>query len=556
MANKVFGIDLGTTYSCISHMDEFGRPDVLSNFDNEATTPSVVLFDSADDYVVGKQAKRQARINPDDVASLVKRHMGDSEWQFTAHGKEWSAPAISALILKALATDAARASGETVSDVVITVPAYFGDEERKATKLAGEYAGLNVVDIINEPTAAAFAYGFAQDESAASENVLVYDLGGGTFDITIIQLAERRISVVATEGDHELGGADWDDQLAQYLSEKFLEQAPPGTEDPLDDSYGAQDLITSAEETKQSLSFRDSADVLVIHAGVRGNISVSRDQFEEVTQALLQRTIDLTRTALEAAKGKGVASVERVLLVGGSSKMPAVTRRLTEEFGFAPVLSDPDLSVAKGAALYGQKKELENVVLADLVAQGHLQEGQTLDEAPRVSLDKAVKDAASSYGLPSDSVANIVETKVENVCSRGFGLFVMRGNTEEKYAHFLTHRNDRLPIEVQDTFGTVSENQTEVQLQVFEQGGSEESERPDDNRVIVEGSITGIPTGYPQGSEIVVTFAMGTDGILNVSARHVAKDEPLSLRVETGAARSEADIAREQQALDSLNQKA
>jgi len=235
--------------------------------------------------------------------------------------------------------------------------------------------------------------------------------------------------------------------------------------------------------------------------------------------------------------------------------MPAVTRRLTDEFGFSPVLNDPDLSVAKGAALYGQKKELESIVLADLVAQGHLREGQTLDEAPRVNLDKAVKDAASTYGLPSDSVANIVETKVENVCSRGFGLFVMRGDTGEIYAHFLTHRNDRLPIEVQDSFGTVSESQTDVNIEVFEQGGTDESERPEDNRVIVEGSITGIPAGYPRGTEIQVTFAMGTDGILTVSARHVAKDEPLSLRVETGAARSEADIAREQQALDALKQK-
>lgn len=553
---KVFGIDLGTTYSCISHVDEYGRPEVLHNFDNEPTTPSVVLFDSADDYVVGKQAKRQARISPDDVAQLVKRHMGDSAWRFGTHGREWSASQISSLVLKALATDAARATGEAVTDVVITVPAYFGDEERKATKVAGEYAGLNVVDIINEPTAAAFAYGFATDASAA-ETVLVYDLGGGTFDITVIQLAERSITVVATDGDHELGGADWDDRLAQYLSSKFLEQAPDGTEDPLDDSYGAQDLITSAEETKQSLSARESADVLVIHGGARANLTVTREEFESITQSLLQRTIDLTRSALDAARERGVASVDRVLLVGGSSKMPAVARRLREEFGFDASLHDPDLSVAKGAAMYGQKKELEDVVLAELKAQGHVREGQSLEDASTVNLDKAVKEAAANYGLSSDSVANLIETQVQNVCSRGFGVFAVRGyDGMEEYAHFLTHRNDPLPLEIRDSFGTVIDNQTEVKIVVFEQGGSDESEQPADNRVLIEGSITGIPAGHPRGTEIEVAFVMGNDGMLEVSARHAAKDQPLTLRVDTGASATEEQIERERAEVDVLNQKA
>jgi len=254
VANKVFGIDLGTKSSCIAQVDEYGRPAVIINADSQPTTPSVVLFDSPTDVVVGIQAKRQARIRPDDVASLVKRHMGDSDWRFAAHGEEYSAPAIASQVLKSLAIDAARVTGQPVSDVVVTVPAYFGDEERKATKLAGELAGLNVVDIINEPTAAAFSYGFAQEGSAA-HTVLVYDLGGGTFDCTVISLSDKNISVVATDGDHALGGADWDDQLAQYLSQKFREAAPDAG-DPLDDTYGAQDLITSAEDVKQALTGR------------------------------------------------------------------------------------------------------------------------------------------------------------------------------------------------------------------------------------------------------------------------------------------------------------
>ena len=286
----------------------------------------MVLFASPSEVVVGMQAKRQARVRPDEVASLVKRHMGDGGWRFRAHGQDYSAPAVASQVIAELAAGAARATGEAVHDVVVTVPAYFGDEERKATKLAGELAGLNVVDIINEPTAAAFAYGFGQ-QGAASETVLVYDLGGGTFDSTVISLAERRIDVVATDGDHELGGADWDERLVAHLSQQFQE-AQPQAGDPLDDSYATQDLLGMAEETKQALSGRESAEAFVFYNGGRAAVTVTRAQFEELTASLLERTIELTRRVLAAARNKGVPSVDRVLLVGGMSKSPAVARRL------------------------------------------------------------------------------------------------------------------------------------------------------------------------------------------------------------------------------------
>ncbi|MGH9223162.1 MAG: Hsp70 family protein [Acidimicrobiales bacterium] len=555
MANKVFGIDLGTTYSCISQIDSYGRPEVISNLDNDKTTPSVVLFDSESNFVVGKQAKSQARINPNSVASLIKRHMGNSEWRFTVHGKDWSAPAISSLILKSLMADAERATGAPVTDAVITVPAYFGDEERKATKLAGEYAGLNVVDIINEPTAAAFAYGFAQKTDAPDETVLVYDLGGGTFDVTVIQLSTKRIHVVATDGDHELGGADWDDRLATHLSDRFRSENP-GAEDPLDDSYGAQDLISAAEEAKHTLSVRETADVLVIHGGHRANISLTRDEFEQITSTLMRRTVELTRAVLKAAEARDVPKIDRVLLVGGSSKMPVVARRLKEEFGFDATLADPDLAVAKGAAIYGQKKELEQVVIDDLVARGKLEEGQSISDANPVDLEKSVQGTAADYGLPSDAVQDLVETQVQNVCSRGFGIFVQRDNSSDNMmAVFLTHRNDTLPLSVSDSFSTVTDNQSEVRIEVFEQGGSEESDRVEDNKVLISGSITGIPYGYPKGTGVEITFSMGTDGMLDVTARHMAKDEPLRLRVDTGAALSPEAIAAERKQVSLLKHK-
>ena len=547
MANKVYGIDLGTTYSCIAHVDEYGRPAVIINADSQPTTPSVVLFDSPTDVVVGVQAKRQARIRPDDVASLVKRHMGEADWRFAAHGQEYSASAVSSQILRSLANDAARAMGQAVTDVVITVPAYFGDEERKATKLAGELAGLNVVDIINEPTAAAFSYGFAQEGSAA-HTVLVYDLGGGTFDSTVISLADKSISVVATDGDHALGGADWDDRLAQYLSQKFGEAAPAAG-DPLDDTYGAQDLITSAEDVKQALTARESVDALVVFGADRASVTVTRQAFEELTSALLERTITLTQKVLTAAHEKGVQSIDKVLLVGGMSKMPVVARRLAEAFPELPPaeLTDPDLAVAKGAAIYGQKKELESFVISDLVAQGKLAEGQTIADANPADLDNAVATTASEYGLASTAVADLVQTQVSNVTSRGFGVIVMDRETSTEYVDFLAHANDALPITVSELYYTNVDDQRVVQIQVVEQATSVESAKPADNKVIIEGPIDNIPAGFPRGTPVEVTFAMGRDQTIEVTARHAAVAEPLVLRIEVGVsspAMREAELAK------------
>jgi molecular chaperone DnaK (HSP70) len=538
VANKVFGIDLGTTYSCIAHVDEYGRPAVIINADSQLTTPSVVLFDSPTDVVVGVQAKRQARIRPDDVSSLVKRHMGDGDWRFAAHGQDYSASAVSSQVLRSLANDAARALGQPVSDVVITVPAYFGDEERKATKLAGELAGLNVVDIINEPTAAAFSYGFAQEGSTA-QTVLVYDLGGGTFDSTVITLADKNINVVATDGDHALGGADWDDRLAQYLSQKFREAAP-NAGDPLDDTYGAQDLITSAEDVKQALTARESVDALVVFGADRASVTVTRQTFEELTSALLERTIALTQKVLAAAQEKGVQGIDKVLLVGGMSKMPVVARRLAEAIPDLPPaeLTDPDLAVAKGAAIYGQKKELENYVISDLVAQGKLAEGQTIADANPVDLGNAVASTASEYGLASTAVADLVQTQVSNVTSRGFGVIVMDTETSTEYVDFLAHANDSLPIIVSELYYTNVDDQRVVQIQVVEQATSVESAKPADNKVIIEAPIDNIPAGFPRGTPVEVTFAMGRDQTIEVTARHTAVAEPLVLRIEVGVSSS------------------
>ncbi|MEA2234658.1 MAG: hypothetical protein QOD83_4474 [Solirubrobacteraceae bacterium] len=535
-AGKVFGIDLGTTYSCIAQVDRFGRPEVLSNMDGDQTTPSVVQF-QGDDVVVGKLAKRSARIDPDNVAQLVKRHMGEPDWRFDAGGREWSAAGISSLVVGALARDAERATGEKVQDVIITVPAYFGNEERKQTKLAGELAGLNVLDLINEPTAAAYSYGFGQ-EGAADETVLVYDLGGGTFDITIIRLEGRDIRVVATDGDHELGGANWDSELAGLLAERFLAERPEAP-DPFDDVYAEADLMTQAEEVKQSLTQRDRADVMVSSGAERASVKVTREDFEEATRSLLNRTLELTRRALDAASELGTSQIDRCLLVGGSSKMPAVARRLQEEFGFAGQLADPDLAVAKGAALYGQKKLLERTVQ------------QATDAG--VDLTKAMADVAAEHGMTSEAVESVVQTQIVNVCSQGFGVIALHDNVDT--AVFLVHRNDAVPLRVEETFYTMTDDQSTISVQVFEQGGADESANPSDNTILVRGEIADLPPGYPRGTEVTVRMAMGGDGILTVTAHHAAQLQPLTLQVDTGSAMSSKEIDAEKDAVSLLKNK-
>ncbi|MET8774998.1 Hsp70 family protein [Nocardia sp. NPDC050713] len=546
----VYGIDLGTTNSAIARIDADGRPEVMIGMNGEPTVPSVVLFASAFDHLVGEGARRQARLDPEHVCSLVKRRMGDAEWRFAAHGETWSAPAVSALILKSLAADAEFGGGEPVRRAVITVPAYFGDEERRATIQAGTYAGFDVAGVLSEPIAAAFSYGFGRldggvdiGKTGARETVLVYDLGGGTFDATVIELADRRISVLAVEGDHQLGGADWDERIALYLSQRFC-AANPDAEDPLDDSAGSQTLVLAAERAKRELSVQESTEVVVAHDGARAVITLTRDELESMTASLMRRTLDLTRDCLAAAGKRGVASVDRLLLVGGSSRMPMVARELEKELGLIGELRDPDLSVARGAALYGEKLEMERLIVADLVTRGRLRDGSGLNEAAPADLEQSVARVAESFGQPVSLVRRMLEIQVDTVVSRGFGVLALDSHYGLAAA-WLVHRNQTLPVRVRRSFGTVREDQDQIELTIVEQQGQAASMRPEDTKVLVEGRIRGIPPGYPAGSEVRVTFEMGFDGVLHVTAHHVDADMPLTLSAQTGATLSQADVARE-----------
>src|SRR5579872_4681540 len=316
----VFGIDLGTTYSCIAYVDEYGKPEVVTNEEGERTTASVVLFESPDNIIVGKVAKDSAVLSPTKVMEMVKRHMGEENWDFECDGLHYSAEEISSYILRKLAKDTEEKLGRPVKDVVITCPAYFGIAEREATANAGKIAGLTVREVINEPTAAAIVYGLQNEQDQV---VLVYDLGGGTFDITVIEIKGGTITVVATGGDHNLGGRNWDEAVVLYLAQQWMNETG-SMDDPISSEETLQDLWLRAESAKRTLSAKQETNVPVTHAGQRKGIVLTRDKFNELTNNLLERTIDFTKSTIEAAKERGYSHFDQILLVGGSTRMPQV----------------------------------------------------------------------------------------------------------------------------------------------------------------------------------------------------------------------------------------
>jgi len=492
MTRPVLGIDLGTTYSCVAHLDENGRATVLPNQEGELTTPSVVFFEETGSVTVGKFAKNEMKNERGRVIDLIKRHMGEEGYTVEIDGEERYPQAISAVILKQVVEDALSVLGVEVpaegslADVVITVPAYFGAAERQATRDAGEMARLNVVNIINEPTAAAIAYGLAHP--GEDRSVLVYDLGGGTFDVTIINVSQNEIRVVATGGDHQLGGANWDERLGDLISEKFQEQHP-GSDPRTDlDAAGAVELL--AEDAKRGLSRRDTYSNTVVAHGKRVKIELSRKELEECTADLLGRTLDFTRDVLGNARQKGVGQIHELLLVGGMSHSPAVKQRLADDFRDLPTpkLADPDQIVAKGAALFAASSVAET-------------DGST-----------------SSLGaLPGSKPI----PKIIDVTSKGYGIAIVRDARDrdgDRIVSWLIRPNDEIPASPKGTFRTVDDGQEAVEIAVYESKTDVLSVELPDNLELVKGELVGLPPNLLAGQPLEVSFTLQADGILRVSA--------------------------------------
>ncbi|MGI6878975.1 Hsp70 family protein [Microbacterium sp. gxy059] len=367
------GIDLGTTYSAVAVVEATGVPRVVNNGEGSAITPSVVLFKNAkgkDEPVVGGAAKRQAGLRPDDVVQHVKRYMGDPSWRFDSSNDESYRPEeVSAIILRALVRAAEAELGETIDDVVITVPAYFDDSRRTATRQAGEIAGLNVLRVLNEPTAAALSYGLSSDDDGI---VLVYDLGGGTFDVTILGIEDSRFEVLATDGDRNLGGLDWDNALMKLVVDEL--EATHGVTDFWDDVDAVALLREKTEQAKRALSAVETTSIQLSLDIGHFSVDVTREGFEAATKSLLRRTQELVEDTLDES-GLDWDDIDSVLLVGGSTRMPAVSALLARLSGANPVEGvNPDEAVALGAAIQagietGGEGDLSDVVIEDVTSQ-------------------------------------------------------------------------------------------------------------------------------------------------------------------------------------------
>ncbi|HEX6755874.1 MAG TPA: Hsp70 family protein, partial [Mycobacteriales bacterium] len=503
-----------------AYIDDSGRPAIVKNLLGEDTTPSVVYFESADNVVVGRDAKNSAKLYTDLVMSLIKRQMG-AEVEFTFHGQVHTPETISAFILRDLARAAAEQTGETVRDVVITVPAYFGVAEREATRNAGEIAGLNVLNVVPEPVAAALHY--ETMSAGADRTILVFDLGGGTFDTTAIRLEGKDVNVVCTDGDHHLGGADWDAKIVDYLLERFLAENPESEAGDSEDFM--QELTTAAEDMKKGLSTAQSRRYTMRFGSDTARAELSRDTFEQRTSELLNRTIEITRRTLETAKSRGVDRFDDVLLVGGATRMPKVGATLRTEFGFEPRLHDADLAVAKGAALFAL---IESVKV-------RLPGGDENGDRPAAVSEQALEAVADQLGLTAEKVRQLAEKNVTTVVPRAFGVKVLDHADPVREQFVVKHllpANTPLPA-APDTsqFYTAYQNQTAVQIEIWEQAGAKASEALADNAKIGEGSITGLPP-LPQNSPVDVTFRMNDTGLLRVDAQELTTGKKLHIELQ------------------------
>jgi molecular chaperone DnaK len=537
----VFGIDLGTTNSCIAYADEYGKPNIVPNNEGDRTTPSVVLFEDDDRRVVGKEAKNNAVLNPKQTVDMIKRHMGEPGWRFEHNGAEHSAEEISSYILRKLAQDAEQSAditGITVRDVVITCPAYFGIAEREATAQAGELAGFNVREIINEPTAAAIMYGFQNEQDQV---VLVYDLGGGTFDITVIEIKGGAITVVATGGDHHLGGRDWDERVVMYLAQQWQQQTGSKS-DPTESAETLQDLWFQAERAKHSLSARQEAQVPVSHEGMRKSVLLPRDKFNELTASLLEQTISFTKSTMDEARKRGYSRFDKILLVGGSIKMPQVKERLEKEFKLPLQLLDPDEAVAKGAAIYGQKLVLDQKIQHKIAEfTGANPEQVDVERTPEHIKARAQQEVARDSGMQIGSVKKLSGLSVTNVASHSFGIVSTEKATYKEKISNLVLVNDPLPANKTQTFRTLEDNQETVELRVMENSLTQLM-IPDlsAGQEIGKASLPLSP-GLPENAPIEVTFELYRDGRLHVIGREPTSNNIIEADIQTSSGLSEAE---------------
>jgi molecular chaperone DnaK len=488
---RAVGIDLGTTLSKLACVDEAGRPVLVPNAEGELLTPSIVAFTQTG-ILVGRDAKRESLANPARAVLHVKRQMGNPTWRFQVDNETYTPEAVSAMILKKVKQDSEIHIGP-IRHAVITVPAYFDDARRKATEDAGAIAGLEVLDIINEPTASALAYGLARgDENGL---FLVYDLGGGTFDVTVIEKKGNEFITLATDGDVELGGKDWDERLVNHLANKFQQEFRLNIrEDPQAMAY----LYVSAEEAKKTLSRREKTTVPVSYKGQWGNYEVAVQEFEALTEDLLAVTQLTTEMVLEEA-GITWDGVRRIIPTGGSARMPMV-QRLLERMADKPVQNDVpvDETVAAGAAIHAAICAMKS------------------------------PDRIQEFG--AEAAERLGKVRTVDVAAHALGLIIKDVRSLQYRNDILINKNSRLPASVTKTYQTSVDGQEKIVLQVVQ------GDAPDPAANITIGmlEVTGLPPGRPAGALVDVTYSYDRKGRIHVTA----KDQQTGTMVAAEIARS------------------
>jgi molecular chaperone DnaK len=508
---KAVGIDLGTTFCAVAHIDSYGKPQIIPNAESERITPSVILFDG-ETVIVGSVAKNSAVAEADRIADFVKREMGKPKEEFNRefNGKEFAAEELSALILKKLKADAEKYLRETITDAVITVPAYFNDAERTATITAGQLAGFNVLQVINEPTAAAVAYGI--DKLEEDQTVFVFDLGGGTFDVTIMRIEANKIEMVATNGDHRLGGKDWDDVIVNHVAAEF---DAVHNENPLLELHSYQDLQSRALSAKIQLSSRDHTTIVHSHNGKSVKVELARDEFEQMTRHLVEKCKTICEIVMEEAK-MNWGQIDKILLVGGMTRMPMI-RDMIAELASAPLAEDvnPDEAVAIGAAIQA---------ILSLLQEEEISGEKLLPEETRQQF------SARDGGL----------IKVTNITSHTLGVVLWDEARLEEYVFPMIRKMTAMPATAKNSFGTATANMQRAIVRVVEGESSLPTECTPLGICDVE-----LPPFLPKGSPVELTYEYNANQVLEVAVHACGNDAKVSIKRNTGIAPAEIEQAVE-----------
>lgn len=516
---EAVGIDLGTTYSALAYLDNQMTPRMVQDSSGQAVVPSVVFFDD-DEVVVGDIALQQARMQSDRTVQFIKVHMGD-DWKKEFNGQTHTPESISAIILAHLVREAEPQIGP-IKKAVITVPAYFTEKRRRATQQAGEIAGLNVIGTLNEPMSAALAFGLYREDK--EQTAVVYDLGGGTFDVTVVRISPNELTELATFGNRQLGGRDWDQCLVNYVADDFKKQF--GT-DPRDDDQARQDLVIACEQAKRRLGRMNQTAVRLHALGHDHNCQITRQEFESMTAHLLQTTRLTTEMALEDA-GLKWDDVAKVVLVGGSTHMPKVREMLKEVSGKDPDTGvNPVLAVALGAAQYAHMLEEGRAPTA--VMQKHDEDAIPVDP------DLEVAGMKASSGAKSGAIP-----QVGFVTAHGVGVKALVN--KQKANVVLIHKNARVPCEVSRTFKTIPDSSGNTRKKIPIEVTQGDTPHLDLAETLGKGQIDGIPSNDPPGQPVKVTMSFDEQGRLHVNSLYVNTGQELNIDLEIPGGLAEKEV--------------